>query len=142
MSNGWDRDFGRFESSVSNLFNDFFKDLNTARRTGGLTNRGNHTSWVPLIDVRENEKEFVVDTELPGVSKEQINVDIRDNVLYISGETKPDEKYKDCSTHLQERHYGLFSRAISLPPYVKTNEISAKCEHGVLEVKIPKGEAP
>ncbi|CAG8475619.1 4699_t:CDS:2 [Acaulospora colombiana] len=141
-SQGWDRDFSRFESTVSNLFDDFFKDLNVARRTGGLNTRGNNASWVPHIDVHETEKDFVVNAELPGVGKEQVNVDVRENVLMISGESAQDPKFKDCKTHIQERRYGQFSRAISLPPYSRSDEITAKFEHGILEVTIPKGEAP
>ncbi|CAG8438707.1 1035_t:CDS:2 [Acaulospora colombiana] len=136
--------FGRFESSISNMFDDFFRDLNTVRRTGGLTTRGNRLSkpWVPPLDVHETDSEYIVNAELPGVNKEQINVDVRENALVISGETKQDQKYKEGNTHIQERRYGSFSRAISLPQNAKSDEITAKFEQGVLEVKIPKGEAP
>ena len=72
------------------------------------------------------------------MNKEQINVDVRDNDLIISGEIKKDEDHQKGSTHIQERRYGSFTRAISLPPNVKAEDITAKCENGLLELKLPK----
>lgn len=72
------------------------------------------------------------------MKKDQINVDIRDNALVISGELKQDEKHKEGNTHIRERRYGSFTRGISLPPNVKGDDISAKFENGLLELKLPK----
>jgi HSP20 family protein len=72
------------------------------------------------------------------LSKDQINADVRDNVLVISGEVKKDEKCQEGKTLIQERCYGSFSRSISLPPNIKTEEVTAKFENGVLEMKLPK----
>ncbi|CAG8522318.1 5064_t:CDS:2 [Diversispora eburnea] len=139
----WDPEFGRFETSISRMFDDFFKDLNVAKRTGGPATRSQYTlyNWSPLLDVHETKKEFVVNAELPGIKKDKVSVDIKDNNLVISGENKKDEKYKEAATHIHERPYGNFSRTVALPPNVKTNEISAKLEDGILEVVIPKAEA-
>ncbi|CAG8616140.1 5809_t:CDS:2 [Acaulospora morrowiae] len=136
VGHGWDNEFDRFESSVANLFD--------APRRYGHSNRNNQLSksWAPPLDVHETEKEYIVNAELPGVNKDKINVDIRENALIISGETKHNQEYKEGSTHIQERRYGSFHRAITLPSNVKSNEITAKFEQGILEVKIPKGEAP
>ncbi|CAG8723431.1 16592_t:CDS:2 [Acaulospora morrowiae] len=140
----WDNDLGRFESSVNNLFDNFFRDLNVPRRSGRSNARDNRLSkyWAPPLDVHETEKEYIVNAELPGVNKENINVDVRENALVISGETKQNQEYNEGNTHIQERRYGSFHRAISLPSNAKSDEISAKFEQGILEVKIPKGEAP
>ena len=78
---------------------------------------------------------------LQGIPKEQINVDIHDNTLVISGENKQEEKYKEGNAHIQERRYGSFTRSISLPRNVKVDEISAKFNQGVLEVSLPKSES-
>ncbi|KAF0470039.1 HSP20-like chaperone [Gigaspora margarita] len=102
--------------------------------------RSNRNNWFPPLDLHESEKEFVVNAELPGVTKKQVNVDVREDTLVISGETKRDEKYKEGNTHIQERRYGSFTRAISLPRNVKVNDITAKFENGILEVKLPKAE--
>ncbi|CAG8500741.1 13239_t:CDS:2, partial [Racocetra fulgida] len=141
MSVYWpDYQFGNFENSVSRLFDDFFKDLNVERQSKGTTTRNGRTSWAPPLDVHENEKEFVVNAELPGITKEQINLDVRENSLVISGETKKDEKYNEGNTYIQERRYGSFNRSITLPRNVKTSDITAKFEHGILEIKLPKDE--
>jgi HSP20 family protein len=72
------------------------------------------------------------------LSKDQINVDVRDNRLIISGETKKDEQFKEGNTHIQERRYGSFSRSIALPPNVKADDVTAKFENGLLELRLPK----
>ena len=72
------------------------------------------------------------------MTKDQINVDVRNNRLVISGETKKDEQYKEGDTHIQERRYGSFSRSITLPANVKADDITAKFENGLLELKLPK----
>ncbi|CAG8710947.1 9465_t:CDS:2 [Cetraspora pellucida] len=95
---------------------------------------------IPPLDVHETDKEFVVNAELPGVTKEQVNVDVHDDTLVISGETKKDEKYNEGNAHIQERRYGSFTRSISLPRNVKTSNITAKFDNGILEVKLPKDE--
>ncbi|GBB88704.1 hypothetical protein RclHR1_15270005 [Rhizophagus clarus] len=125
------------ESDVNRIFDDFIKDLNVARRGGTRSGRVNNTI-VPLMDVHETDNEFFVNAELPGLNKDQINVDVRNNALVISGETKKDQKYEKGSTHIQERSYGSFTRSISLPPNVKTDDITAKFENGLLELKLPK----
>ncbi|CAG8800488.1 15429_t:CDS:2 [Cetraspora pellucida] len=95
---------------------------------------------IPPLDVHETDTEFVVNAELPGVTKEQVNVDVHDDTLVISGETKKDEKYNEGNAHIQERRYGSFTRSISLPRNVKTSNITAKFDNGILEVKLPKDE--
>jgi HSP20 family protein len=72
------------------------------------------------------------------MNKDQINVDVRDNTLIISGENKKDQKYEKGNTHVQERYYGSFTRSISLPSNVKADDITAKFENGLLELKLPK----
>ncbi|CAG8763890.1 5798_t:CDS:2 [Dentiscutata erythropus] len=99
-----------------------------------------NNNWFPPLDLHETEKEFVLNAELPGVTKEQVNVDVREDTLIISGETKRNEKYKEGNTHVQERRYGSFTRAVSLPRNVKVSDIAARFENGILEVKLPKDE--
>ncbi|PKY55974.1 hypothetical protein RhiirA4_475882 [Rhizophagus irregularis] len=67
-----------YQSNVNHIFDDFIKDLNVARRgstRSGRSGRGNNTYFAPLIDVHENDKEFLVNAELPGLNKDQINID-------------------------------------------------------------------
>ncbi|RGB38717.1 HSP20-like chaperone [Rhizophagus diaphanus] len=127
-----------YQSNVNHIFDDFIKDLNVARRGGTRSGHGNNTSFVPLIDVHENDNEFLVNAELPGLNKDHINIDVRDNALIISGETKKEQKYEKGETLIQERSYGSFARSISLPPNVRAEDITAKFENGLLELKLPK----
>ncbi|GBB88706.1 hypothetical protein RclHR1_15270007 [Rhizophagus clarus] len=127
-----------YQNNVNRFFDDFIGDLNVARRGGTRSSRTSNNTFVPLLDVHENENEFHVNAELPGVNKDQINVDVRDNTLIISGESKKDQKYEKGDTLIQERFYGSFTRSISLPPNVKADDITAKFENGLLELKLPK----
>ncbi|CAG8458347.1 11155_t:CDS:2 [Paraglomus brasilianum] len=132
----------RLEHQVNRLFDDFVRDLGVTRR-GETTRRPNNDrqKWAPLVDVHERDKDYIVTAELPGVKKDQINLDVRENTLVISGETKKDQQYNEGNTHIRERRWGSFSRSISLPNNVKSAEISAKFNDGVLEVTLPKIEA-
>jgi len=78
--------------------------------------------------------------QIQGLKKEEINLDLRDHALVISGETKKDNKFKEGNTYVQERRYGSFSRTIGLPRNIKADAVSAKFNDGVLEVTIPKAE--
>ena len=118
----------------------FFDDLNDSRVSKRGRGRRRDCDWTPLIDVREGEKEFTITTELPGLTKEQIDIGINDDVLTIKGETKQSQEHKEGTTHIQERRWGKFERSLSLPNNVKTEDIDAKFEDGVLELKLPKIE--
>ncbi|CAH1767238.1 11_t:CDS:2 [Entrophospora sp. SA101] len=128
----------RLENPFNRIFENFVKDLNDVSQRN-IANRGVRP-WAPLLDLHENDNEYIMSTELPGIKKEDINIDIRDNILYISGETKEEKKSEEGTTHIQERRWGSFSRALSLPRNVKADDVVAKYENGVLEVKIPKAE--
>ena len=72
------------------------------------------------------------------MTKDQINIDVHDNSLVISGETKQESEADRGTAHIQERRFGSFSRNILLPPNVKADDITAKFENGLLELKLPK----
>ncbi|KAF0506733.1 HSP20-like chaperone [Gigaspora margarita] len=132
-----DSDLGHFENAVSRLFDGFWSDFDVAKR-GGNTRANRNNNWHPLIDVHENDNEITICADLPGFTKDKVNIDVRDNALVISGKLERDEKYKEGTTHIQERRYGTFTRTLSLPSNVKAENITAKFEHGVLELKLPK----
>ncbi len=94
----------------------------------------------PAIEVYETDKEIVVKAELPGVKKEDVEVTIKDNTLYIKGEKKEEREEKTEALHVVERVYGKFERAIGLPEDVKLEDIKAEYKDGVLEIKLPKVE--
>ena len=97
----------------------------------------------PEVDVTEKEDRYLVKADLPGMKQEDIKVNLEDNVLTISGERKEEKDEKDEKKHYHyyERRYGSFARSFTLPNTVKTDEIKAKYEKGVLHIEIPKAEA-
>jgi HSP20 family protein len=100
---------------------------------------GAFTTWTPLCDIYETDKNIVIKTEIPEVKKENVSVMFDNNVLTISGERKADDG-KGQSYHRQERIYGRFVRSFTLPPFVDTKNITAECKEGMLFVTLPKVE--
>jgi HSP20 family protein len=92
----------------------------------------------PSIDVRENEKEIVVDAELPGMNENDVQVVVREGVLSLKGEKKSERDEKKDTYHLVERSYGSFDRSFRLPEGVNEEQIKAEFNNGVLHVVIPK----
>lgn len=94
----------------------------------------------PRVDVFETEKDVVVKAEIPGVSKEDLNVYVDENSIRLSGETKRDTEYKNEHIYRTERYYGSFSRTIPLPVEVKSEQAKAEYKDGILTVTVPKVE--
>ena len=97
-------------------------------------------TFVPL-DVYETDDELVVKASLPGVKPEDVDVSITGDTLTIKGEFKSDEETKKPSYYRQERRYGSFHRALTLPTQVESARAEAVFEHGVLTLTMPKAEA-
>jgi HSP20 family protein len=101
---------------------------------------GSAYSFIPKADIIENEKGFEIDIVLPGMNKEDIKIELKDNQLTVSGERKfLKEKNKD-RFHSVETTYGTFSRTFALPENVEAEKIQARYNNGVLELVVPKDE--
>jgi HSP20 family protein len=98
------------------------------------------TNWAPALDVYEDKDNFIVHTELPGLKREEIEVTLEEGVLVISGERKAEEKRNEGEIRRQERFYGKFQRALTLPAPVAADKVKAQYKDGVLTVTIPKAE--
>ncbi|MBK7219446.1 MAG: Hsp20/alpha crystallin family protein [Candidatus Promineofilum sp.] len=98
-------------------------------------------SWGLALDVAEKGEVFTVKASLPGISPDDLNVTLEDNVLTIQGETKEDETIEENSYHIRERRYGSFSRSVRFPVPVEGDKVEAEYENGVLTLTIPKAEA-
>jgi HSP20 family protein len=96
--------------------------------------------WAPAIDMFERENEVVLRAEVPGMSKEEINLSVFGNTLTISGERKTEEEIKEDDYYCCERSYGRFQRDITLPQGVDAEKIKASYKNGILEVVLPKTE--
>ena len=120
-------------TSFSNLIDRFFND--SLARSGGSA-----YSFVPRVDILEEEKSFEIHVAVPGMNKDDFKIDLNDNYLTISGERKNSREKKENNFHSVEIQYGTFSRSFTLPENVDGNGISAKYVDGILEVSIPKDE--
>jgi len=97
-------------------------------------------NWVPPVDIQETEEGYRLQAELPGLTKEDIDITLENNVLRLSGERKFERDVKKESFHRVERTYGTFSRAFSLPQQVNAEGVRAGFENGVLTILVPKAE--
>jgi HSP20 family protein len=98
-------------------------------------------SWMPAVEVTENDKEIAITAELPGLSEKEVEVDVDDDVITIRGE-KVEEKReeKDRRYHVVERTYGTFRRSFTLPSNIDAQHTHAEFRNGVLTVRLPKTE--
>lgn len=98
--------------------------------------------WTPAVDVSEADGKLVVKAELPGMSKDDVDIALTDNVLTIRGEKKQEEKREEGEMHVWERSYGSFMRSFTLPCRVSEDQVTAEFKDGVLTVTLPKVEEP
>ena len=99
------------------------------------------TEWIPPVDIAEDDKEYAIKVELPGVNKEDVRVSVEGGVLSITGERKAEKEEKNKKYHRIERSYGSFARSFTLPEGTASDKVSAEFKDGVLRVHLPKDEA-
>jgi HSP20 family protein len=92
------------------------------------------------VDMYDEGREFVIKTDVPGVKKEDMHLDLAENVLTLTGEKKMEETVEKGGYYRSERSYGTFSRSFELPSGVDTDKITANLKEGVLEIILPKTE--
>ena len=96
--------------------------------------------WRPAVDIFEDENSIVLRAELPGMKKEDVKINLENNVLSLRGDRKFDKEVKKENYHRIERAYGSFCRSFTLPTNVDKSKIEANYKDGVLEVTVPKSE--
>jgi HSP20 family protein len=97
-------------------------------------------TWYPPVDVLENKDSYVLRAELPGMKKEDFNLEVKDGMLTLSGERKSEKTTDGVKYRTVERVEGKFSRSFSLPETVKHDGIQATYKDGILEIHVPKAE--
>ena len=132
-------EMARMEREMERMFEDFFSPRWSPFRRSFWPMRKPTIPSVD-IDVYEEKDEIVAKAELPGLEKDDINVNVRDHTLTIKGEKKKEEEAKDENYHYSERSYGSFVRTIELPTDVQTEKAKASFKNGVLEIRVPKTE--
>jgi HSP20 family protein len=123
------RELAAMQDRMSRMFgNVYLRDEDTGLRG----------SWVPPVDIYESENhDLVVRAELPGLSREDIEVVVENNTLILKGDKKFDSEVKDENYRRIERSYGNFHRSFTLPTTVDTSKVAADFKNGVLTVKLP-----
>ncbi|MCK7548015.1 Hsp20/alpha crystallin family protein [Marinobacter koreensis] len=131
-----------------NPINEFEDLMNRYNRMFGLTRAGeregrdlfSRSDWSPAVDIKETDKNFTIDAELPGMSRDDVKVTVHDGVLTIQGERKQEEETTDKKVHRVERFYGSFLRRFTLPDNVDENSVKANFKDGMLTLTIDKAE--
>lgn len=124
-------DLTDMQQEMNRMFDDFFGE-----RRGG-TMEGN---WMPSVDVSETNEAILVRAELPGMTQDDIELSLQDNVLTLKGEKKSEKKEEKENYHRAECCYGSFTRAFTLPAQVNQGEIKATFKDGILQIALPKSE--
>jgi HSP20 family protein len=130
----WDpgRELDSLQSDMNRLFDSFF---------GGRTANGvSARRWIPPMDLVETGDHLVLRADLPGMDEKDVQIEVKDGVLTISGERRSESESKEEGFYRVERAAGSFSRSLSLPDGIDPDRVTAKFDRGVLEVKIPKPE--
>ncbi len=127
------RDMFGLQEEMNMLLGDFF-GTDTAK------GEANFIRWAPRVDIVEANGGFELNADLPGMKKEDIKIEIQDNMLTLRGERKIEEEKKEENYRLAERCYGQFIRTFTLPENVNRNGIEAEFKDGVLKLAIPKVE--
>jgi HSP20 family protein len=127
----WDpiRELDSLQGDMNRLFDRFFE---------GRVANGTSRRWIPAMDLVETEDHLVLRGDLPGMTEDDVDIEIKDNVLTVSGERKAEHEEKSEGYHRVERSFGSFSRSLTLPQGIDPEKVEAKFENGVLEVHIPK----
>ena len=114
----------------------------SAFRRGNLASGEENTGaeWAPLVDIAEDEKEYLLKFEVPGVQKEDVKVTVENGALTISGERKAEKEEKGRKFHRVERYYGRFERNFTIPDDADGNNVKAEYKDGVLRVQVAKSE--
>jgi HSP20 family protein len=130
------RELNTLQNEMNRLFNSVF---DTPPPNGGGGGAGLRR-WIPAMDLVETDDDFVLRADLPGLAEGDVNIELEDNVLTVSGERKSEHEERKEGYYRVERASGSFSRSLTLPEGVNADAIKASFDKGVLEVRIPKPE--
>jgi HSP20 family protein len=131
--NPW-RDASSLQNRINHVFDNAFLRPERSDNELALSN------WRPAVDIFDREDRVVIKAELPGVEKEDINVDLKDRVLTLKGQRSFENEVKEENVYRRERAHGSFQRAFTLPADLKAAMINADYKDGVLTIEIPKPE--
>jgi HSP20 family protein len=125
-------DFQNLRKEMDKRFNRFYRSM--AEDSEGVC------ECYPMVDIEETKDDFVIYAELPGVSKDDVKINLADDTLTLSGEIKEPEKKDERKFHRIERSYGKFQRSFYVPMHIQSDKVKASFKDGILTVKLPKKE--
>lgn len=128
------RELSSLQTEMNRLFNTVF-DAPVTPGSGGTMRR-----WVPAMDLLETADHFVLRADLPGMTQEDVKIELEDSTLTVSGERKSEHEDKQEGYYRVERAFGGFSRSLTLPKGVDAAAVTASFDNGVLEIRVPKPE--
>jgi HSP20 family protein len=136
----WARDMTRLQRRIDRAFDEMTEPFSgffgpAARDVWDL---GGELEYSPPCDVEESTTHYVVSFDIPGLRREDVKIELRDNQLIVSGERKRDHKEETKEHFSQERYYGTFMRSFTLPANTSLEKIEANYENGVLQISVPK----
>jgi HSP20 family protein len=126
------RELTSLQTEMNRLFNSVFDAPSASGSAGGARR------WVPAMDLVETPDDFVLRADLPGMTRDDVKLEIEENVLTVSGERQAEHAENEQGFYRLERAFGTFSRSLTLPKGVDGEAVSASFRDGVLEVHIPK----
>jgi HSP20 family protein len=130
------REMDEIQRQMSSLLEGNLFRRNPANSEGNVT----APEWTPLVDVIEDEKEYLIKAELPEVQKDGVKVTVENRTLTISGERKAETEDKGRKFHRVERRYGRFERTFGIPEGADAGKVKAEFKDGVLRVHVAKSE--
>lgn len=126
-----------FQDRFNRLFDRAFSDPRSNFESGEDVSSRN---WMPAVDISETEEALVLYAELPGLTKDDVDITMENNLLSIRGERKFEKDTTKENFHRIERTFGAFSRSFTLPSNVLSDEVNASFHDGLLRIEIPKAE--
>lgn len=131
----WDpfREFDDLQDRLATLFG-----RAPVKNSGEMREAMSVAQWAPLVDISEDDKEYLIKAELPDVKREEVKVSVQNDVLNITGERKYEKEEKNKKVHRIERAYGNFARTFAIPDDADAEHVSAEFRDGILHVHLPK----
>ena len=127
------REIASLQQGINRLFEDVFSQP-------GSYDPDNMGAWRPPVDIVDTTEAILIYVEIPGVDKDEVDIEVKDNVLAIRGERVVDSRIGNGSYYRSERVFGKFGRSFALPAMIRTDHIKANFKNGVLKISIPKPE--
>jgi len=132
----WDpfRNVAALQDRINRIFDESFS------RTADLEDDISMSAWKPSVDIYETAEAIILKAELPGIKKEDVSVEVKDNVLMLKGERTEEKEAEGKNYYRKERAFGSFNRSFNLQHRIQPDRIKARFKDGVLKIEIPKPE--